>query len=131
MTLAAVLGVLVGAGLGAPARFATDRWAIARFGPRYPYGTFIVNLAGSAILGALTGAVAGVEAGGGHFPVFAQNLIGTGFCGALTTFSGFSSQVLELSRKPRRRVGTAYASASVVAGLFLASAAFALFRLAS
>ena len=48
-----VLLVILGAALGAPARYLTD-WVIqGRHGPVFPWGTFAVNVSGSAVLGFL------------------------------------------------------------------------------
>ncbi len=126
MTLAAILGVAIGAAIGAPLRFATDRFFIARRGLKIPYGTFTVNLVGSLILGLTTGLTAALASKGHDVPVFVTALIGTGGCGALTTFSGFSAQVLELSREPHGWHGPVYATLSMVLGVGLAAGGFAL-----
>lgn len=122
MTLAAILGVAIGAAIGAPLRFATDRFFIVRTGNlKIPYGTFTVNLTGSLILGLLTGLTAAFASKGHPLPEFTTELIGTGGCGALTTFSGFSAQVLELSREPHGWHGPFYAGLSMVIGVGLAA----------
>ncbi len=126
MSLAAVLGVAIGAAVGAPMRFAVERWFVARRGAGVPYGTFIVNLVGSLILGLLTGFVAAVASRGHVVPAFVVAAIGIGGCGALTTFSGFSAQVLELSRASPNWHGPFYAGLSMVAGVALAAAGYAI-----
>lgn len=86
-----VLLVLVGGMIGAPARYLADRAVQARRDTVFPYGTFAVNVAGSALLGFLLGAQ--------HYlglPSSAVLLLGTGFCGGLTTFSTFGYETLRL-----------------------------------
>jgi CrcB protein len=89
------LCVVAGALVGAPARYATDvlvHRALARRWPdeRFPYGTLAVNLAGSFVLGLVAAQVAGGA------PGWLLTAVGTGFCGALTTFSSFGYQTLNL-----------------------------------
>jgi CrcB protein len=71
--------VVLGAGAGAPARFLVDRWARERFRSGTVLGTLVVNVAGSLLLGALSGWATR--------PPWVMPLLGVGFCGALTTFS--------------------------------------------
>jgi len=86
-----VLLVLLGGMIGAPARYLADRAVQARHDSVFPYGTFAVNVAGSALLGFLLGAHQhlGLAAG-------VVLLLGTGFCGGLTTFSTFGYETLRL-----------------------------------
>jgi CrcB protein len=74
-----LLLVLVGAAVGAPLRYLTDRAVQTRHDTLFPWGTFTVNVVGSLVLGVLAG---GVTAGA--VPGSAIALVGTGFCGALT-----------------------------------------------
>jgi CrcB protein len=122
VTPALALAVAAGAAAGAPVRFAVERW----LGAAWPWGTWLVNVVGSAVLGVLVG----VTAEGGASPQLAA-LVGVGFCGALTTFGGFAAQVLDLAVAPRdaaagsrawRSLG--YALASVAACLAVAAAAY-------
>ncbi|MEV7197400.1 fluoride efflux transporter CrcB [Streptomyces sp. NPDC093510] len=104
--------VLVGGMVGAPLRYLTDRAVQARHGTAFPWGTFTVNVAGCLILGLLTGAVT-AGAASSH----AQLLLGTGLCGALTTYSTFSYETLRLAEGGARFQAAANALGSVVAGL--------------
>ncbi len=82
-----VLLVLLGGGIGAPSRYLLDRWVQSRHRQRFPFGTLLVNVIGCFVLGILTG----------HHPsTDVQALLGTGFCGGLTTFSTFSVETVEL-----------------------------------
>jgi fluoride exporter len=81
--------VFVGAMIGAPLRYLTDRAVQNRHDTLFPWGTFSVNVLGCLILGGLTGA-------GLALPTGALAFLGTGFCGALTTYSTFSYETLRL-----------------------------------
>ncbi|MFH8484235.1 fluoride efflux transporter CrcB [Streptomyces longisporoflavus] len=106
------LCVVAGAMIGAPLRFLTDRAVQARHDTVFPWGTLAVNVAGSLILGVLTGAtVAG--AAGSHTQLF----VGTGLCGALTTYSTFSYDTLRLAESGTRFYAAVNAVVSVVAAL--------------
>ncbi|MEI8084348.1 MAG: CrcB family protein [Actinomycetes bacterium] len=120
------LAIAAGAALGAMLRFATDRYFIAHKSPGFPYGTLVVNLAGSLILGLLTGLLLGAASSSSEGWTLVAAFVGTGFCGALTTFSGFVSQVLDMSINPQHWKGTAYALGSVIVGFALATAGYAL-----
>jgi CrcB protein len=75
--------VALGAAVGAPLRFLTDRALRRRFGDAFPWGTLAVNVVGSALLGGLAGTSMAVH-----------TLLGTGFCGALTTYSTFGYETV-------------------------------------
>ena len=84
--------VVAGGLIGAPLRYLTDRAVQSRHDSVLPWGTFTVNAVGSLVLGLLTGAaVAGAV--GSHLHL----LLGTGLCGALTTYSTFSYETLRLA----------------------------------
>lgn len=78
MSLAVALLVGLLGGVGAIARFALDGTVEARLRSGFPYGTLVVNLVGSFVLGLLVGlALTGND----------YRLLGTGLIGAFTTFS--------------------------------------------
>lgn len=81
--------VFVGAMIGAPLRYLTDRTVQVRHDTAFPWGTFMVNAVGCLILGGLVGA--GLALPG---PMLA--LLGTGLCGGLTTYSTFSYETVKL-----------------------------------
>ncbi|MEJ2579159.1 MAG: fluoride efflux transporter CrcB [Kineosporiaceae bacterium] len=83
--------VVAGAAVGAPLRYLTDLFVQRRHDSVFPWGTLAVNAAGSLLLGVLVGADLG--AGG---PTWVITLLGTGFCGALTTFSTFGYETFRL-----------------------------------
>ena len=86
-----VLAVLAGGMIGAPARYLADRLIQARHDNVFPWGTFAVNMAGSAVLGFVLGAQRHLG-----LPPAVFALVGTGFCGGLTTFSTFGYETLRL-----------------------------------
>ena len=86
-----ILAVLAGGMIGAPARYLADRLVQARHDSVFPWGTFAVNMAGSAVLGFLLGAERHLG-----LPPVVFALFGTGFCGGLTTFSTFGYETLRL-----------------------------------
>ncbi|MFR9792901.1 fluoride efflux transporter CrcB [Streptomyces sp. MB22_4] len=111
--------VVAGAVVGAPARYLTDRAVQARHDSVFPWGTFVVNVAGSLILGLVTGAVATGAAG-----PRAQLLLGTGLCGALSTYSTFSYETLRLTEAGAGLYAAVNVVAGVAAGLAAAFAGF-------
>lgn len=113
------LWVALGAAIGAPLRYLTDRFVSARADSRFPWGTFTVNVVGSLILGLIAGAgLAGDDAW--------QLVVGTGFCGALTTYSTFAWETVRLVGQRARLVALANAAGSIVAGTAAATAGFLL-----
>jgi CrcB protein len=104
------LFVILGAAVGAPLRYLTDRAVQTRHDSLFPWGTFTVNITGCLILGALTGAGTALPT-----PLFA--LLGTGFCGALTTYSTFSYETIRLTEQRAYLYATLNITASVLTGL--------------
>ncbi|WP_345593631.1 fluoride efflux transporter CrcB [Streptomyces marokkonensis] len=109
--------VVVGGMVGAPLRHLTDRALRARHDTVFPWGTFTVNVVGCLALGLLTGAALAGAAGSDL-----RLLLGTGLCGALTTYSTFSYETLRLAETGARLQAAVNVGASVAAGL---GAAFA------
>ncbi|MFI0350796.1 fluoride efflux transporter CrcB [Actinomadura sp. 9N407] len=103
-----ILLVALGAALGAPLRYLADRAVQARHDSAFPWGTFSVNVAGCALLGLL----AALPAGSG-----VMALAGTGFCGALTTYSTFGYETLRLAEDGARTVALLNVAASIAGGL--------------
>lgn len=83
--------VALGGAAGAVTRYAVATWAQARWGTGWPYGTFLINLSGSFLLG-LFAALALRFAWNDHWRL----LIAVGFLGAYTTFSTLSLETLNL-----------------------------------
>ncbi|MFJ5290847.1 fluoride efflux transporter CrcB [Streptomyces sp. NPDC088348] len=104
--------MIVGAAVGAPLRYLADRRIQASHDTVFPWGTFAVNVSACLVLGLVTGAVA---AGAASPQV--QLLVGTGLCGALSTYSTFSYETLRLAQDGARFFAAVNVTASVVAGL--------------
>jgi CrcB protein len=109
--------VFLGAAIGAPLRYLTDRLVQSRHDSLFPWGTVSVNLAGSLVLGGLAGA-------GTALPHSVIALAGTGFCGALTTYSTFSYETLRLAERRAYFYATMNVVVTVVAGVGAAVLAF-------
>jgi CrcB protein len=84
----------MGAALGANARYIVGLWAAGRFGAGFPYGTFIVNVTGSLLLGFV------VALATERLTLSPQTrlLITVGFFGSFTTFSSYAVESLALIR---------------------------------
>ena len=102
--------VLVGAMVGAPLRYLTDGLVRSRHDSLFPWGTFIVNIVGCLVLGLLSGA-------GTALPNPLLALLGTGFCGALTTYSTFSYETVRLIENRAYFYAVLNVAVSVLAGL--------------
>jgi fluoride exporter len=107
-----LLLVIAGALVGAPLRYLTDRFIQSRHDSDFPWGTFTVNVVGSAILGFVTGTPSAADV-----PHWVQLLVGTGFCGALTTYSTFSYETLRLFERGSRFTAALNVAASILAAL--------------
>ena len=93
MILALIL-VFVGGAIGSMCRFWLSGFVAERFGETFPYGTLIVNLVGSWIIGLAAGWVAHLN--DPFWASVAKQLLMVGICGGLTTFSSFSLQTWNL-----------------------------------
>lgn len=113
--------VALGAAVGAPARYLTDRAVQRRWGTAFPFGTLTVNLIGSLLLGILVGSA---DHGGASSDLVL--LAGTGFCGAFTTYSTFSYETLRLAEDGRVVAATGNLLGSVLPGLAAAALGVAL-----
>lgn len=107
-----LLLVLVGGAVGAPTRYLTDLVVQRWHGTKFPWGTWTVNVVGSLILGVVTAAG----------PPWVVTLAGTGFCGALTTFSTFGYETVRLLEDGARGEALANAVVSLVVGMLACAA---------
>lgn len=93
--MALYLWIAVGSAIGGVARFALSGLVANQFGPTFPWGTLIVNVSGSFVIGFINT----ITAPDGR--VFAsgttRQFLMTGICGGYTTFSSFSLQTLNLA----------------------------------
>lgn len=118
-----ILLVGVGGFLGAQARYGVSNFFSKKYGTAFPYGTIVINLSGSFILGLCLGL-----SGRAIFSDEAYRwLVAVGFCGGYTTFSTYTYETLTLWREKRvmAGVGTNLVG-SYILGLVAALAGFLL-----
>ena len=106
-----LLAIFLGGAAGGLARAALER-AWPADGHSWPWVTFAVNIAGTALLAYVITRL-------GHRP-YARPLLGIGLCGALTTFSTLQLEALELAHNDHASLGATYAVTSIAAGLLAA-----------
>lgn len=121
MTPATWITVVVAGAIGAPLRYLLDGFVQDRTRGTWPWGTFAVNMTGSFVLGALTGLGSHAQLSG---PVVAT--LGTGFCGALTTFSTFGFESSRLIEVGDWRGAATNVVGSLAVGLLAAAAGLAI-----
>jgi fluoride exporter len=108
-----VLVVAGGAAAGAPLRYLTDRAVQSRHESAFPFGTLLVNVVACLVLGLVTG-VSGLSS-------TMLALVGTGFCGALSTYSTYSFETVRLAEDGDWGDATLNVLVSVSLGLGAAS----------
>ncbi|MBK9738240.1 MAG: fluoride efflux transporter CrcB [Actinobacteria bacterium] len=87
-----LLLVMVGAAVGAPSRWLLDQAISSRMAGVFPWGTWVINVSGSLLLGLVLAANVF-----GPAPVELVALVGAGFCGGFTTFSTFGFETVRLA----------------------------------
>lgn len=87
-----VIAIAAGGALGSVLRFWTSTWAYNRFGSAFPYGTLLINVLGSLLMGLLYTLLIERSA---LDPVWRAGLL-IGVLGGFTTFSAFSMETLNL-----------------------------------
>jgi CrcB protein len=112
---ARIAAIVAGGAIGTLARAGLAE-AHSRSSGEWPWATFIANLAGAFILGWLLTRLAERTAPSRYWRFFA----GTGFCGALTTFSTFQVETFEFARDGHVALAIGYPAASIAAGMALA-----------
>ena len=112
----AFLLVALGGALGASARYATGLLAVRLLGRGFPVATVAVNVVGSFVLGWLLAETHRYALG-----EETKLALGTGLCGALTTFSTFSVETLRLIERGQWGLVLAYVAGNIVFGLAAAA----------
>lgn len=104
--------VAFGGAVGSMARYGLGLLVAALVGQAFPWGTLLINVIGSLVIGA----AAGLVGTGGRMEgdITIGLLVMTGLCGGFTTFSSFSLQTLILLRGGEPVAALAYVLASVV-----------------
>ncbi len=107
-----VLLVALGGAIGSAARYLVGVFVAHRFGPDFPWGTFIVNVSGSLLIGVVLSLV-----GGGLLPAGARLFLAVGVMGGYTTFSTYSNETLQLIQGGELAAATFNALGQAVTGL--------------
>lgn len=105
------LMVGIGGCLGAIARYVIGSYIGSRFGVRFPYGTFVINISGSFLVGFIVALLARTTASPNW-----RYLIPIGFIGAYTTFSTFEYETLRAIQDGQLATGLLNVGLSVVVG---------------
>lgn len=121
MTVLALLAVAVGGAVGAPARYVVDTVVGQRVRSELPWGTYVINVMGSFLLGVVVGL-----ADHHHVSSTVVDLVGTGFCGSFTTFSTFIFETVSLGEGRRVNGAALNVVGSVVTGFAVAALGIAL-----
>ncbi len=109
--LSNLLQVALGGAIGASARYLTNVSVTRWMGHGYPWGTMVVNILGSFLMGVLV-VVLAKKGGTSYAP-----LLMIGLLGGYTTFSAFSLDVLTLYERGEFWQAGAYVAATLVLGL--------------
>ena len=109
--------VFIGGGLGSTLRFAISVASARAFGAHFPWGTFLINISGSTVMGLIAGYLAFKGEASQPWRLFLM----TGMLGGYTTFSAFSLDAGLLYERGEIGLALAYVLGSVllsIAGLF-------------
>jgi fluoride exporter len=117
---------VVAGAVGAPVRYLVDIAVAERVRGALPWGTLVINVSGSFLLGLLTGL--GLHHG---FPKTARTVLGVGFCGAYTTFSTFTFESVRLLEEGARVEALTNVAGTLLAGTLAAAAGLALATIGS
>jgi len=112
-----LLAVSAASAVGAPARYLLDKAVVGRRASTLPLGTMTINISGSFLLGLLTGLAAHHGLPHGMFL-----MLGSGFCGAYTTFSTFSYETMRFVEQGSIAEASANVAVSLAAGMAAAGA---------
>ena len=104
--------VAFGGAVGSMARYGLGLMVAAIVGQAFPWGTLLINVLGSLVIGASAGLIGAGGRMEGDLTI--GLLVMTGLCGGFTTFSSFSLQTLTLMRSGEPIAALAYVLASVV-----------------
>lgn len=114
-SLVTYLVIGIGSALGGLARYGCGLLAVAMVGPSFPWGTIVINLIGSFVIGGfatLTGPDGRV-----YVSPLGRLFVMAGLCGGYTTFSAFSLETLDLLQKGRPLAALANVALSLALGL--------------
>jgi CrcB protein len=121
MSTDAWVAFVVAGAIGAVTRYVVDSLVQQRSRRDHPWGTFVINVSGSLVLGFLTGLALyhGLS-------TTQKTILGTGFCGAFTTFSTFTFETVRLVEEGDSVVAVLNVVGSVVVAIAAAALGIAL-----
>ena len=122
--LANVLLVAIGGAIGASTRYLLGGWIQSQAGSPFPWGTFIINISGSLLIGIVFG-----FAERGFLSANARLLLATGILGGYTTFSTFSFETMSLLISGGKGMALLNTVGQTVVGLLAVYTGFFLIRL--
>jgi CrcB protein len=122
---ATLLQVALGGAIGSAARYLTNVGAARLFGASFPWGTVIVNILGSFLMGVLVAILAQRDA------LRLVPFLMTGVLGGFTTFSAFSLDAVKLWQGGEPVVAAAYVAGSVVVSVAALVLGMVMFRVQS
>lgn len=115
------VAIALAAGFGAVLRYLVDQFVYHRIRGDFPFGTVVVNISGSFVLGLVTGLAA--HHGLPHNPTV---IIGTGFAGGYTTLSTWAWETVTLAESGEVLEATSNVLSSFAGGLAAAAAGLGL-----
>jgi CrcB protein len=115
------VAIALAGAVGAPLRYVIDGMVSDPAPATFPWGTFVVNMSGSFVLGLVTGLVLYHA-----FPANGRLIIGVGLIGAYTTFSAFTFEAASLIERRELRLAALNIGGSVLVGAAAAAAGLAL-----
>lgn len=115
--------VALGSFFGGAFRYLLSQWVQQKTTPVFPYGTLVVNLLGSFLIGIFLGWVEK-----GFFKMEARLFFITGILGGFTTFSAFSAEVVNLLRSGEIFSALLYVSLTVILGVLMTFLGITVFR---
>lgn len=108
-----LLLAMTGGALGAGARYLINVACAACLAPTFPWGTFIINVLGSFLMGVVMASVGPVLGNSAPWRIF----LATGILGGFTTFSAFSLETFQLMERNQVGLALIYAAGSVILGV--------------
>ncbi len=120
--MTSLIQVALGGAIGASCRYLTNVGAMRLLGSGFPFGTLIVNIVGSFLMGVLV--VMFAERGGNQF----APLLMTGILGGFTTFSAFSLDAVNLYQRGDLMLAAVYVLGTIAVGLLALIAGLAIAR---
>ena len=122
--ISTIAGIALGGAIGASARYGVGIGAVKLFGHGFPWGTLIVNIAGSFLMGLIIAKLAHMDQSSQGLRAF----LTIGLLGGFTTFSAFSLDVVTLYERGALLAAGGYALASVTLSVIALFAGLLLMR---